>query len=519
MAIIKRPVSPRQKMINLMYVILIALLAMNISRDVLDGFNLIGDSLNRTAELTANENNAMYLRMESVFQDNPAKAGKWYRMADELRKASDKICSLTDTLRYMIALEADGEDADPASISDKENMEAAAQVMLSPVKGRGKQLHSALNDYRTLVMSMTEDPLKKEIMSKSLSTKVPEDQQDKNWQQYMFESMPAEAAVAMLTKIKTDIRHAEAMALHSLMSSIDERDFRVNALQAVVIPSSRTVVKGGEIKADILMAAMDTTNTWETYINGKRTELPGGKYTVRATQAGEHTLKGWLQTTDRDGEKLIREFEERFTVIEPMATVSAEMTNVLYAGYENPVSISVPGYASTMTKATMSGGELTEIQPGIYTAVPPQGSETVTINVFATGETGDIPMGEYAFRVRPLPDPMPYITSKDAEGNTKKYRSGTIPKAALASANMLKASVDDGILDIPFTVSSFETVFFDARGNAVPMASDGAAFSSRQKDTFRQLGAGKRFYITRVSVTGPDGQERTLDSSMELIIR
>ena len=67
----------------------------------------------------------------------------------------------------------------------------------------------------------------------------------------------------------------------------------------------------------------------------------------------------------------------------------------------------------------------------------------------------------------------------------------------------LSAAIDDGILDVPFRVQNFETVFFDNMGNAVPMASEGASFSARQKDTFRKLSRNRRFYISRVTVVGP----------------
>ena len=87
------------------------------------------------------------------------------------------------------------------------------------------------------------------------------------------------------------------------------------------------------------------------------------------------------------------------------------------------------------------------------------------------------------------------------------------------AADAIGAAIDDGILDIGFRVQSFETVFFDNMGNAVPMASEGASFSSRQKDTFRKLARNRRFYISRVTVVGPDGLTRTLQNPMEIIVK
>jgi hypothetical protein len=81
------------------------------------------------------------------------------------------------------------------------------------------------------------------------------------------------------------------------------------------------------------------------------------------------------------------------------------------------------------------------------------------------------------------------------------------------------AAIDDDMLDIAFNVQSFETVFFDNMGNAVPMVSEGSRFSARQKDTFRKLQRNKRFYISRVNAIGPDGIQRKLNASMEVIVK
>ena len=128
-------------------------------------------------------------------------------------------------------------------------------------------------------------------------------------------------------------------------------------------------------------------------------------------------------------------------------------------------------------------------------------------------------MGEYSFRVRQLPDPMPFIEFKDKDGNTQRYRGGApFNKQLLMSTNGIVAAIDDGLLNIGFKVLSFQTVFYDNMGNAMPEISNGAKFSERQKNTFRRLTRGKRFYISSVKAVGPDGIERQLPSTLEVII-
>ena len=128
-------------------------------------------------------------------------------------------------------------------------------------------------------------------------------------------------------------------------------------------------------------------------------------------------------------------------------------------------------------------------------------------------------MGKYSFRVKQLPDPSPFIEYKDKDGHTKRYRGGTpFAKRDLMSTNGIIAAIDDGLLNIGFKVLSFETVFYDNMGNAIPLTSQGALFSAQQKDMFRNLGRGKRFYISHVKAVGPDNVERLLPTSLEVII-
>lgn len=124
------------------------------------------------------------------------------------------------------------------------------------------------------------------------------------------------------------------------------------------------------------------------------------------------------------------------------------------------------------------------------------------------------PVGKYTFHVRKLPDPIAYIAL-----GTDRFKGGGLSKASLMGATGIQAAIDDGLLDIQFKVVNFETVFFDNMGNAVPMASNGARFSDRQRNAFRQLSRNKRFYISRVTAVGPDGLTRKLPASMEIIVK
>lgn len=506
-------------MINLMYVVLMAMLALNVSTEVLNGFSIVEESLSRTTGNSAKENQAIYEDFEAQMKANPQKVKTWYDRAQKVKQMSDSLYNLASELKLAIVQEADGKNGDPQNIRNKEDLEAANQVMLSISGGRGQELRDAINSFRQRMLKMVTDKKQREIIASNLTTEVPKNALGKNWQEYMFESMPAAAAVTLLSKLQSDVRYAEGEVLHTLVQNIDVKDIRVNALEAFVIPNSQTIVRGDKFSAHIVMAAVDTTQVPDIYIGNQKVTLRDNLYERICGATGDFTLAGYLETVNGNGDRIRRDFSQKYTVVDPSATVSADLMNMLYAGYNNPISVSVPGVPLTKVLATMTNGTLQAVGPGKYIARPAKIGQDATITVVSTNTGRPQQMGQYTFRVRKLPDPTPYIAMKDEHGNPTRYKGGGLAKSQLVASDAIGAAIDDGILDIAFRVQSFETVFFDNMGNAVPMASDGASFSSRQKETFRRLARNRRFYISRVTVVGPDGLTRTLQNPMEIIVK
>src|SRR5574344_31620 len=520
MAIKKRPISPRQKMINLMYVVLMAMLALNVSTEVLNGFSIVEESLSRTTDNSTKENEAIYNNFDSQLKSNPAKVKAWFDKAQEVRRMSDSLYNFASQLKIAIVKEADGEKGNVKNIINKEDLEASTQIMVAPGRGKGKQLFNAINSFRERILKMVSDEGQRNIIRSNLSTKIPSKAHalGKNWQEYMFENMPVAAAVTLLSKLQSDVRYAEGEVLHTLVSNIDLKDIRVNQLSAFVIPNSQTIVQGGQFSAHIVMAAVDTTQKPDIYIGNRKVMLNNGVYETMCGRTGDFTLAGYLEMVNGSGEKIRRDFSQKYTVVAPSATVSADLMNMLYAGYSNPISVSVPGAPLNKISASMSGGILQPVGPGKYIARPSAIGQDVRITVMSTMNGRAQQMGQFTFHVRKLPDPTAFIEFNDAKGIPTRYRGGAIGKSILMNTDGIGAAIDDGLLNIGFRVLGFETVFFDNMGNAVPQVSDGDKFSPKHKDVFRKLSRGRRFYISRVRAIGPDGIERKLPSSMEVIV-
>ena len=435
---------------------------------------------------------------------------------------SDSLYTYMDELKLRIVKEADGKNGDVANISNKEDLEAASFVMLAPGSGQGKALFNRINQYRENILTLVTDPIQQKIIRDNLGTEVPRKASaaGKNWQEYIFENTPVAAAVTLLTKLQSDVRYAEGEVLHLLTQNTDVQDVRVNQLQAYVIPTSQNVVRGGTYSARVILAAVDSTQRPSIYIAGeKQPDNAEGWFETVCNRTGEFFLDGYLELAQGNGEVLRREFSQKYTVVEPTATVSATMMNVLYAGYDNPISISVPGVPGGQVQASIVNGNGTLNRAGNgYIAHPTTIGKDVVIRVTASVGGRTQSMGDYTYRVRQLPDPSPFIEYTE-DGTPKRYRGGRgLSKAILMNTPGIVAAIDDGLLNINFRVLGFETVFFDNMGNAVPEVSSGASFSTRQKDMFRRLSRGKRFYISRVRAVGPDGVERLLPTTLEVIV-
>lgn len=506
-------------MINLMYVILMAMLALNVSSDVLNGFTVVDDSLKKTTDNATKVNSGIYTAFDQQMASHPQKVKEWFDKAQYVRSISDTLYNLADELKWAIVRKSDGANADIHNIRKRDDLEASTQVMLAPGTGRGEELYNAINTFRDKIVEMVTDTAKREIIRSNLNTTVPErgKQLGKNWQEYMFESMPTAAAVTLLSKLQSDVRFAEGEVLHTLISNIDVKDIRVNQLNAYVVPASQTVVQGGRFSAQIFMAAVDSTCKPSIFVGGR--QLTGDRYEATCNSTGDFSFSGYIEMLNGDGEKVRREFTQKYTVIAPSATVSADIMNVLYAGYDNPMSVSVPGIPSSRLHVSMTGGQFTQKGEGKFIARPstPGTEAVVTVSAETEGRTQE--MGKFTFRVRQLPDPMAFIGYKDADGVEKRFRGGALSKQVLMNTETLGAAIDDGLLNIPFQVQGFTTTFFDAMGNAVVYKSNGAHFSDQQRNQFRSTAPGKQFFITEIQAIGPDGISRKLDGAMQVKIK
>ncbi len=503
------PETPRQKMIGMMYLVLTAMLALNVSADVLNGFTLVHASLNESKSTTEMQNTILYGQFEDLKSQNPGRVGEWLEKANAVKAKTAEMYQMIEDLKVDIVKQADGADGDVNNIKSKSNLDAGGQVAL--VTGRAKKMKEAIELYKDEMLKYVgKDSAKANYLNRTYNTgMITKENGDKiSWEGAIFESMPVVASITLLTKVQADLKHTELEVVNYLKNQIDAGDFRVNKIEGLVISESNYVTRGGRYSAKIVLAAQDSTKKPTITVNGR--ELDGNEYIVQAGSVGTFPVKGTIRLPRPDGSTAEYDFESSYIVGEPTAIISADMMNVLYAGIQNPISVSVPGIPAQNINVSVNNGALSRTAKGWN--INPRVGQDCNISVSAKMADGRVQtIGSKPFRVKPLPPPIAYIEFRDDKGNLQQYKgSRPFPKAQLVGSNGIRAALDDADLDVRYQVLGFDVNFFDSMGNTIVETSNNNSFSDKQMATMRQMPRGRKFFISRVRAKGPDGIERIL---------
>lgn len=412
--------TPRQKMIGMMYLVLTALLAMNVSKDVLNAFILINDSLVVTNRNFEGKNVSQYDAFKAALLNDRKKVEPWYNKAIEVKTAADSVVAHIEDLKRYLIMRTDKMDSVEVNailanlsgaanddqklaaqvivdsifslrnVSSKDNYDEPTNIMIggdegNPKKGphTAEELKAILDRYRDNLVAKV-DPKKGQSIIDALKMNFNTDttfrvseSERQNWQLANFYHIPLAAVVTNLSKIQTDVRNAESDVVKYLFREVDASDFKFDTLAAKVIAPS-VVFFGDEYKAQIFVAAFSTTQN-PTVMLGKvdttvnrivgpidsssvKVDKGVGIYSVKATTEGLREYSGLIKVKAPSGQILSYPFKSEYMVMKTGVVVSPTKMNVLYRGVKNPISISVPGVAPENVIATLDGGKLSLIQ-------------------------------------------------------------------------------------------------------------------------------------------------------------
>ena len=445
--------TPRQKMINMMYLVLTALLALNVSREVMDAFYEVMVSQEASIETVEKQNSSIYTAFEAAAAENPVKAGPWRDKANDVKSRSAALYQQIEDLKRGV-IEASGgadeESGDPNKPSKMDDLEASPNYFL--IQGNGAKLKAALADYREFMKTEAEG---NDLLMNSLDgtfdlSDHKHDGTTISWEQHKFEHFPLISVLTFLTKMQSDVRTSEANVIDYLQKNITASDLKFTGVRTVVMPKSTFVTKGGEYEADVFLAAFDDTQNPTVTINGQELseeDIVGGVAKVRfpANRVGETTWNGEIKLV-QNGEEKVFPVEGSFNVAPPSVVISPTKMNVLYRGVDNPLEISVPGVDPS--NLIVSGTGVKKSGNGYIADVTRNKGGELKISVSVRDGDKTSNMGSKLFRVKNLPD-----ASGSIFGKTEGLMSANLIKKA-----KVEAKFNNFDFELPLTVTSFQII-------------------------------------------------------------
>jgi gliding motility-associated protein GldM len=507
------PETPRQKMIGMMYLFLTAMLALNVSGELLKAFQLVDGSIMKTIKTVDKKNDLLYDEFQNAYTTNKTKVEDKYNQAMIIRQKADTLVQYIDSIKYLIVRTADGPQAEPyrGKYNSIDNQDIAAQVMITERGGqRSKELKEHLTSYRDYLMELVDsvDTTLLHAIERTLTPKDPpkEDGVEKSWESEKFEHLPIAASLSLMSQLQSDVRNMESDVVRYLYGKIDEGSFKFNSIEAIVIPRSEYVIRGDEYYAEIMLAARDTTQPPTVTVNGKDLPIKNGRGILQlpANSTGEKEWNGEIAVMGPDGMMKRRKVSGKYLVSQPGVVISPTKMNVFYVGVENPVEISVPGIPSENLNVRITNARMKKKGANQYIVFPNAnaiGREAI-ISVSANVNGQSQRLGKQPFRVKRVPNPLATVAG---------MRGGRINKNLLLAQKAVIAKMDNFDFDLTFRVTSF-TVSTIKSGYLQFVDSESASFTTEQKELIENAGVGSAVMINNIQAKGPDGSNRDLGS-------
>ena len=541
--------TPRQKMIGMMYLVLMALLALNVSREVLNAFSVLDNGLVNTIETLANTNNKVMKDFETQFELNKTKVGPWKDRAQEVKDKAQAIIDSIQNKKLEIVRKSEGKDTkaivgrviEGDKIEAKDNTDIPAFIMIGDANDKaGKAIHKQIDDFREfLVNQIVTDPNSeaiRESIKTSLNTEVDKEEEGQrsinteSWETEHFEHLPLSGVIAIMSGLQISVSNAEAEALKYLYKQIDAGSFKFNRLEATVIPNSNYIIKGNEYRADVFLAASDTTASPTIYVtdsqhpydsiiddngaviykrnpNLKYDSIPVNKSTGKGmlkVNSGVLGMKYWggiIQLTGPDGSTIVKPFKNSYLVAEGAVTVAPTKMNVFYLGVDNPVDVSVAGIQPDKVTINITNGSYVKTGGGSYIIHPKRPGNSMVM-VYANIEGSRRLMDSKEFRVKIVPDPVAKVNDQ---------KGGTISQGLLAAQIGVTAEMENFDFDLKFTVTEF-SVSAVLGGFVKDYPSKSNRFTTEQRNLIKSVTKGSNVYIQDIKAVGPDGATRNLST-------
>lgn len=494
-------------MINMLYLVLLALLALNVSAEVLDAFRLVNQSLEDTRDNFEYQSQGLYDRFQGIYEEDPEdEVEKYWNLAQEVRQRSDSLVAQMERYKEDLVEQAGGRD-ETGHIVSADNLDISSWYMVE--QGNAEELKDSIRNLREFYFESLEGILPEDHDFRlSLSAEDPDprpDQPNLNWERQLFYYVPVTAAVTNLSRLQNDLRNSEADVVQRMLRYVAQ-DMRIqfDDTEAQVIPTSNYVMIGEEFEAEIFLAAFSRSQDPRIVIEGEEMdpeEIQRGKGIFREspTQVGERTYTGFIELPGQDQRD---SFEISYQAFEPAANITADEMNLMYVGLDNPITVSVPGYPSDRVDATITNGTLTPRGgDGQFNVTLPEGTRETTVAAYVTLDDGSRErMGEQEYRVRNVPRPTASL-----QGNTE----GEISRGEARTFQFLTVRQGEGFAyDLDYNVQRYRFMYEPERGDPFQTTVQGRELTQQIQNILSDVSSGDMLIFTEIDVEGPEGTSR-----------
>ncbi|WP_411274277.1 gliding motility protein GldM [Daejeonella sp.] len=496
--------TPRQKMIGILYLVLLGLVALNVSDSILEAFKNLTDSLNASSQNVQSGVDATYASFEATkLKDEPARAKPIYDRAKKASSYTDALNAHVGELKKLMETEGGGYNETTGDISKRDNLDISPRLMIN--QKRATVLKNKINDTRTKLLALL-DAKERQGINFSLQAMDPPKRGavNRSWEQSNFgDGIPLTAAITALAKIQADTKNAESEMVKRILGKMDQAVVNLDQFSAVVVAPTSYLIQGQAYTAEVFLTASDSKSSPDISVGGSRLAIKDGKgtYTVNTGREGIFSWSGTVRVKQTDGSiKTYTTPIQKYQVARPSAVVSPDKMNVFYVGVPNPVSVSAPGIPIESLVVSMSGGNISGSN-GKYTVTVSSPGTIAKVNVSAKigGKTQNI--GTSDFRVKRIPDPIAKFAGKN---------SGTLSSVVIKNSNALFAILENFDFDAKFRVTKFSLVIAKPRADVIALTTNGNSFSAQMQAAIAGITPGSRVIFDDIVAVGPDGTQRLL---------
>ncbi len=537
--------TPRQKMIAMMYLVLTALLALNVSKEILDAFLVVNKSMESTNESVNAKVQEKYAQFKGQYDMNPNKVGPYWKKAQNVRTEAVDLINYLEFIKYKLVQVNEKKDSleimnlyyvdtvingvhkkvlNLASVPTKDKYnETTFYLMRENQNGEAYKMSARMQVYRDTVLNIMGLPWNStkvglitnmEGYSYTNAGGVPQD-----WEEHNFYHTILAADITIINKIISEVRSAEFNALNYLYASVSEKDFKFDNVSAKVIPKSTYVFKGQDYEAEVIVAAYDSKTELKTLVLRGATELTdknigsaktiiGEDGTVKlkfpTNKEGMQKFAGVIEMRDPKNDQIVRyDYEGGYFVAPPSLTVAPLKMNVFYVGVDNPVSISAAGLSKDQIKPVISMGTLKKNGDEWTVRIDKKekGQNIATVSATAKIDDKTYNLGKSEFRVKRVPSPSAEIAG---------MVNGQVDKNVLLANGAIIPNQKDFEFDIYFVITSFQFATI-INGDWFQKNVKGNIFPDEVKKIIRGGKRKQKFFFDKIQATGPDGSTRSLN--------